>query len=150
MILVSSFRDTWKAIDDPRPKIVIAGSGMLSGGRILTYLSRKLWEKNTTVLLVGYQAEGTRGRKLLEGEKSLKIYGKYYGVEARVLQLESLSAHADQKELMYWLGSIRNIPEKVFLIHGEQSALEGFKKEIEASHNWKVSIPGLNQTVDLY
>ncbi len=76
MTLIISYRDTWKTIDDPRPKIVIAGSGMISGGRILTYLKQKIDLNTTTVLIVGYQAEGTRGRKLLEGATELRIFGK--------------------------------------------------------------------------
>ena len=149
MTLISSYRDTWKTIDDPRPKVVIAGSGMLTGGRILTYLTRTLDKKSTTLLLVGFQAEGTRGRKLLEGERSLKIFGKHYGVEAEVVHLESLSAHADRKELMGWLRDVRNVPEKVFLIHGESPAMEGLKAEIERTKGWTVAIPELRETVNL-
>ncbi|MBT8290647.1 MAG: MBL fold metallo-hydrolase [Muriicola sp.] len=149
MTLVSSYRDTWNTIDDPRPKIVIAGSGMLTGGRILTYLTKKLEKNNTTILLVGYQAEGTRGRKLLEGEKELKIYGKFYQVEASIVHLESLSAHADQGELISWLKDIRNIPEQVFLIHGEMTAMEGFKEKIESAYGWSVRIPELQESVTL-
>lgn len=150
MTLVSSYRDTWKTIDDPRPKIVIAGSGMLSGGRILTYLTKKLDAKNTTILLVGYQAEGTRGRRLLEGEKQLKIYGKFYTVGASIIHLESLSAHADQSELIDWLNEIRNIPEEVFLIHGELSTMEGFVEKIENTYGWNVRIPELHESVHLW
>lgn len=150
MKVVSSYKDTWNTIDDPRPKIVIAGSGMLTGGRILTYLTKKLEKMNTTILLVGYQAEGTRGRKLLEGEKELKIYGKFYQVEASIVHLESLSAHADQSELISWLKNIRNIPEQVFLIHGEMNAMEGFKEKIESAYGWSVRIPELLETVTLW
>ena len=149
MTLVSSYRDTWKTIDDPRPKIVVAGSGMLTGGRILTYLTRTLGEKNTTIVLVGYQAEGTRGRRLLDGEKSLRIFGKFYEVKASVVHLESLSAHADQKELIEWLSDIRNVPERVFLIHGELPAMEGLKSRIEKEFGWSVTIPGLDESVSL-
>lgn len=149
MTLISSYRDTWNTIDDPRPKIVIAGSGMLTGGRILTYLTKKLDQKNTTILLVGYQAEGTRGRRLLDGEKSLKIYGKYYQVEASVVHVESLSAHADQAELLTWLRNIRNVPEQVFLVHGEVPAMQGFKTKIGETFGWSVSMPELYETATL-
>ncbi|WP_308418523.1 MBL fold metallo-hydrolase [Muriicola marianensis] len=149
MTLVSSYRDTWRTIDDPRPKIVVAGSGMITGGRILTYLTKTLDKSNTTVLLVGYQAEGTRGRKLLEGAKSLRIFGKDYRVEADVVHLESLSAHADQPELLDWLSDIRNIPERVFLIHGEEPAMEVLKTKIEDRYGWSVSIPSQDETVTL-
>ena len=149
MTLISSYRDTWKTIDDPRPKIVIAGSGMITGGRILTYLKQKVDLNTTTVVIVGYQAEGTRGRKLLEGATELRIFGKDIEVKASVVHLESLSAHADQAELMNWISDIKNIPENTFLIHGEPEAMEGFKVEIEESLGWRVTTPNLWDTVQL-
>ncbi len=143
--IISSYADTWKTIDDPRPKIVIAGSGMLSGGRVLTYLKQLIDEASTNILMVGYQAEGTRGRQLLEGARELKIFGKYCPVAANIAHLESLSAHADQQELLNWIGEIKNIPEKVFLIHGEPPALNTFKEKIKQVHGWHVHIPKLDE-----
>lgn len=142
--IVSSYADTWKTIDDPRPKIVIAGSGMVTGGRVLTYLQQLIDIPTTTVLLVGYQAEGTRGRQLLEGTQELKLFGKYYPVKAKIRHLESMSAHADQKELMDWMRDIKNIPEGVFLIHGEPLALDTLRVKIQDVHGWQVHIPKLN------
>jgi len=83
MKIITSYKETWETIDDPRPKIVIAGSGMVTGGRVLTYLKQLVDKSNTNILLVGYQAEGTRGRQLLEGAHELKFYGKYYAVKMR-------------------------------------------------------------------
>ena len=147
--IVDSYRQTWETIDDPRPKIVIAGSGMVTGGRILTYLQQLVDNPNTNVLLVGYMAEGTRGRALLEGAQELKIFGKYYSVKASIHHEESLSAHADQKELIAWMDSIKNIPERVFLIHGEQEALLEFKIKIADVYKWHVHIPEMFETVEL-
>lgn len=147
--IIDSYRQTWETIDDPRPKIVIAGSGMVTGGRILTYLQQMVDKPTTNILLVGYMAEGTRGRALLEGAKEVKIYGKYYSVKASVYHEESLSAHSDQKELLDWMASIKNIPERVFLIHGEQEALYEFKVKIEEIYKWNVQIPELFETVEL-
>jgi len=147
--IIDSYRQTWETIDDPRPKIVIAGSGMVTGGRILTYLQQLLDNPNTNVLLVGYMAEGTRGRALLEGAQELKIFGKYYSVKASIHHEESLSAHADQKELLDWMDSIKNIPERVFLIHGEREALLEFKIKIADVYKWHVHIPEIFETVDL-
>jgi metallo-beta-lactamase family protein len=144
--IISSYADTWKTIDDPRPKIVIAGSGMITGGRVLTYLKQLIDIPSTTVLIVGYQAEGTRGRQLLEGAHELKLFGKYYPVKATIRHLESLSAHADQKELLLWTNDIKNIPEAVFLIHGEPLALDAFRVTIRDVHGWQVTIPKLNDT----
>ncbi len=122
--IITSYKETWETIDNPRPKIVIAGSGMVTGGRVLTYLQQLIDEYSTSILLVGYQAEGTRGRKLLEGAQEIKFYGKYYPVKADVHHIESMSAHADQQELLDWTNNIRNIPEKVFLIHGKTASLK--------------------------
>ncbi len=146
--IISSYADTWKTIDDPRPKIVIAGSGMVTGGRVLTYLKQLVDIPSTTILLVGYQAEGTRGRQLLEGTHEIKLFGKYYPVKAKIQHLESLSAHADQKEIIHWIKAIKNIPENTFLIHGEPSALDSFKTKIQDVFGWKVHIPKLNETLE--
>ncbi|MCK5442200.1 MAG: MBL fold metallo-hydrolase [Maribacter sp.] len=147
--IISSYKETWETIDDPRPKIVIAGSGMVTGGRVLTYLKQLIDKVRTTVLLVGYQAEGTRGRKLLDGADKLKLFGKYYKVKAEIAHLESLSAHADQSELMHWLKGIKNIPEKVFLVHGEPIVLDAFRNKITDELNWHIHIPKLYEQIDV-
>ena len=147
MEIITSYRETWETIDDPRPKVVVAGSGMVTGGRVLTYLKQLVDNDNTSVLLVGYQAEGTRGRQLLEGTHELKIFGKYYPVEAEVHHIESLSAHADQDELLDWLSEIKNIPEQTFLIHGEPTAQDAFRTKIQDRYGWRVHIPHLFDTV---
>ncbi len=143
--IISSYADTWKTIDDTRPKIVIAGSGMVTGGRVLTYLKQLIDIPTTTVLIVGYQAEGTRGRQLLEGAHELKLFGKYFPVKATIRHLESLSAHADQEELLTWMSNIQNIPEGVFLIHGEPMALDAFRVKIQDVYGWQAHIPKLNE-----
>jgi len=147
--IITSYKETWETIDNKMPKIVIAGSGMVTGGRVLTYLKQFLDYSTTTVLLVGYQAEGTRGRNLLEGVNTIKLFGKYYEVKATIAHLESLSAHADQTELMYWLQAIENIPEKVFLVHGEPDVLRKFSVKIVNEKKWQVHIPNLFETTEL-
>lgn len=141
--IVESYKETWQTIDDKRPKIVIAGSGMVTGGRVLTYLQQLIDEPSTTILLVGYQAEGTRGRQLQEGAHEIKFFGKYYPVKATVKNIQSLSAHADQADLLDWMSTIKNRPEKVYLIHGESTALDAFRVKIKDTYNWNVSIPKL-------
>lgn len=143
MTIIKSYRETWETIDNPRSKIIIAGSGMVTGGRVLTYLKYLLDKESTTVLLVGYQAEGTRGRKLIEGEKEIKIYGKYFPVYANIKRIESLSAHADQTELIEWVDEIVNVPEKVFLLHGERNALDTLKLKLTETYHWIVETPEL-------
>ena len=144
--IIESYKETWETIDDKRPKIVIAGSGMVTGGRVLTYLQQLIDETSTTVLLVGYQAEGTRGRQLQEGAHEIKFFGKYYPVRATIKCIESLSAHADQYDLLDWMSNIKNIPEKVYLVHGEPTALDAFRVKIKDTFNWNVTIPKLLDT----
>lgn len=143
MHIISSYKETWETIDNPQPKVVIAGSGMVTGGRVLTYLKQMIDKTNTTVLLVGYQAEGTRGRQMLEGAHELKFFGKYYPVKAEIHHIESLSAHADQQGLLDWTSNIKNIPEETFLIHGEPTAQDALRVKLRDSYGWKVSIPKL-------
>ncbi|MCK0131744.1 MBL fold metallo-hydrolase [Flavobacteriaceae bacterium F08102] len=141
--IVQSYKETWETIDDKRSKIIIAGSGMVTGGRVLTYLQQLIDEPSTTVLLVGYQAEGTRGRQLLDGAHELKFFGKYHPVKAKIKHLDSLSAHADQSGLIYWMSAIQNTPEKVYLIHGESSALNAFRVKVKDTFHWDVEVPTL-------
>lgn len=147
--IITSYKDTWTTIDNPQPKIVIAGSGMVTGGRVLTYLQQRIDRDYTTILLVGYQAEGTRGRQLLEGAHELKIFGKYYSVKAKIAHIESLSAHADQQELIDWMAELESPPKEVFLIHGEPNSLDAFRVKIESTYNYNVTIPKLFETFTL-
>ncbi|WP_138433219.1 MBL fold metallo-hydrolase RNA specificity domain-containing protein [Winogradskyella algicola] len=147
--IVQSYRETWETIDDKRSKIIIAGSGMVTGGRVLTYLQQLIDEPSTTVLLVGYQAEGTRGRQLKEGVHEIRFFGKYYPVKATIKTIESLSAHADQEDLLNWMKNIKNIPEMVYLIHGEPTALDVFRTKIKSTYGWHVKIPKLTDVEKL-
>ncbi len=125
--------------------MIIAASGMITGGRVLSYLEHYIDIPATTVIIIGYQAEGTRGRKLLEGVKEIKIRGKYYQVKATVLNIESLSAHGDQKDLLNWLSVLEKKPEKVFLIHGENPALEELRVKITEKYEFDCKIPLMGQ-----
>ena len=148
--IVTSYKETWETIDNKKSKIVIAGSGMVTGGRVLTYLKQLIDEPETIVMLVGYQAEGTRGRQLLEGSKEIKFFGKFYPVNAKVESIHSLSAHADQRELLLWLENIKNKPEQVFLIHGEPTAADAFRVKLQDVYQWKSHIPKLYEEIELY
>ena len=141
--VVSSYRETMELRTDNKPKIVIAGSGMLTGGRMLNYLETQAQNPNNTLLFVGYQAEGTRGRKLLEGDKELKVYGKWVPFKMQVAEIEGLSAHADHKELMNWMSEIRNKPKRIFIVHGEKESAEALQKGIKETYDWDAEIPEL-------
>ena len=147
IIRIQSMQDTLKVVEQKGAKIIIAGSGMASGGRVLTYFQQYLGQANATILLVGYQAEGTRGRSLLEGANEIKLYGKYYTVKASIKNIEGLSAHADQQELINWLSWIKNSPENIFIVHGEKDASSALQDKINEVYGWKAEIPVLNQTV---
>lgn len=147
MSIVQSYKETWETIDDPRPKVVIAGSGMVTGGRVLTYLKQLVDEPTTSILLVGYQAEGTRGRLLLEGTHELKLFGKYYPVKAEVHHIESLSAHADQNGILNWVSNIKNIPEQTFLIHGEATSRQALRVKLQDTYGWNIHLPAHGEIV---
>jgi len=148
--IVTSYKETWETIDTKKPKIIIAGSGMVTGGRVLTYLKQMIDEPETIVMLVGYQAEGTRGRQLLEGTKEIKFFGKYYPVNAKVESIHSLSAHADQGELLFWLSDIKNKPTNIFLVHGEPTAADAFRVKLQDVYHWKSHIPKLYEEIELF
>jgi len=141
--VVQSFKETWEIIDNPAPKIIVAGSGMVTGGRVLTYLQKYLDRESTTVLLAGFQAEGTRGRQLLDGADEIKFYGKYVPVKAHVDILDGLSAHADRDELISWISEIEKAPEHLYLVHGEPQALDTLRVKLKDSLGWDAVIPEL-------
>ena len=147
--IVESYKETWEVINNTKSKIIIAGSGMITGGRVLTYLKQLVKKPETSVLLVGYQAEGTRGRQLLEGAEEIKIHGKYVAVKATIFNCQSLSAHADQTELLEWASGIKNKPEKVFIVHGEQSSADAFRVKLKDTYGWDAIIPNLNSIEEI-
>lgn len=147
--LVNQYRETESILMDKKPKIVIAASGMITGGRVLTYLQHYIGKPETTLILVGFQAEGTRGRKLLEGAKEIKIYGKYYPVVANIIEIKGLSAHADSIELLQWLSELKPAPKRIFLVHGENSPTDELRIKIEETYQYKVTVPLLGQQIEL-
>jgi metallo-beta-lactamase family protein len=103
----------------------------------------------TTIIIVGYQAEGTRGRKLLEGAKDIKIRGKYYDVKANVVEIEGLSAHADQNDLLNWFSELESNPKKVFLVHGENQSADELRIKITEKYGYNCTIPLMGQEFEL-
>ncbi|HJQ83433.1 MAG TPA: MBL fold metallo-hydrolase [Candidatus Binatia bacterium] len=131
------------------PMIVIAGSGMATGGRILHHLKLRLPDPRTTVLLPGFQAIDTRGRKLQEGARTLEIHGRTVPVRATVETLDGLSAHADRDEILDWLGGMPRAPRRVWVVHGEPPAAAGLAQAIEARFGWPVAVAPDGATVSL-
>jgi len=131
------------------PSIIISASGMATGGRILHHLKAFAPDKRNTILFAGFQAGGTRGARMIAGEKEIKIHGKMIPVNARVECLDNMSAHADYEEMLYWLSHFKHKPKSVFLIHGEPNALLSLKERIENQLHWKCIIPSYTQTFTL-
>lgn len=148
--IITDFHDTLKIISLKGSKIVIAASGMITGGRVLEYLKNYIEDKKNTVLLVGYQAEGTRGRALRNRAFEIKMYGKYYRVKARIKEISSLSAHADQQEMIDWMKQIKKKPQKIFLVHGEPQAQEVFRVKINDELGIQPVLPKQNEEYALF
>ena len=128
---VSVTTEDSKAINtDPTPKVIIASSGMCEAGRIRHHLKYNLWRKECTVLFIGYQVEGTLGRRLLDGEKTVNILGEEINVAAKIDRLDGISAHADKDGLLHWLGSMKNRPRRVYVNHGDDTACEAYAKAV--------------------
>jgi metallo-beta-lactamase family protein len=130
------------------PGIIISASGMATGGRVLHHLKHRLPNPRNTVLFVGYQSEGTRGRRMLDGEKEIKIHGQMIPVEAELRVVSGFSAHADWKETLRWMEGFQSPPRQTLLVHGEPSALQGLKHRVEAQ-GWKAYVPRYLEQVEL-
>lgn len=147
--IVSEFEQTLRIIEDPQPKVILAASGMVTGGRVLSYFEHYIGLEKTTVIMVGYQAEGTRGRKLLDGADEIKIYGKYYTVEARIQLIEGLSAHGDQEDLINWLSALKNTPKCIYLVHGENIPADELRIKIQERYGFKCSVPLMGNEIEI-
>ena len=147
---ISRTPDTSRAINGVEgPAVILSASGMATGGRILHHLKQRLPDPRTTVLISGYQAEGTRGARLQRGEPTLRIFGAEVSVRATVETLDGLSAHGDQKDLLDWLATSRHPPARTFLVHGELSSLDALSNAIEERYGWSVTVPIRGESVDL-
>jgi metallo-beta-lactamase family protein len=123
------------------PSIIVSSSGMATGGRILHHLKRRLPDRRNLVLLVGFQAAGTRGRLLADGARYVKIHGQYVPVRAEVRSIEGFSAHADQNEILGWLGTFRSSPEVAYVVHGEPASAQALATRIERDLGWAAICP---------
>lgn len=140
---VRSFKESKELNLKRGPMIIIAASGMLTGGRILHHMKAFSADARNTILLTGYQAPGTRGSDLEKGARKIKIHGSYYPVAARVKTLRNVSAHADYQEMLTWLAASAINPKKVYLTHGEPAAADGLRRRISENLGWHCEIPEL-------
>ena len=132
------------------PAIIIAGSGMASGGRVIHHLKKFLPDPANSVALVGFQAAGTRGRSLMDGAESVKIHGVYVPVRAEVCDLSGFSVHADASELIDWLGTATREPSGVFVVHGELDASLALRTRIHDELGWHAVVPRDGERLNLW
>ncbi len=131
------------------PAIIMSASGMMTGGRILHHMINRLPDPTTTVALVGFMAEGTLGRKLVDGAEMLYIHKQPIPVNARIVQFHGLSGHADYFELLHWLEPITEKPQRVFVTHGEKSQSEAMQAHLHNERGWDAVIPEMDQSFEL-
>ena len=132
-----------KAINNIRGTVmIIAGSGMCTGGRVKHHLVTNISHPESTILFVGYQASGTLGRQILDGEEEVRILGQYYTVRAKIVDIDGFSAHADKDELLKWISSLKSPPRRIFVVHGEPESSGELSSVIKEKLGWRVSVPG--------
>lgn len=147
--MVQTVEETRHLAKNKHPRIIIAGSGMMNGGRILHYLESHLENPNATVIIPGYQAQGTRGRMISEGVNEIKLHGHYFKVNATIEGIRTMSSHADQSEILEWMSGIKNKPKKVFIVHGESHASHALRVKIKDQYGWSCIVPQLLDRIDL-
>ena len=139
-----------KAINNVKtPCIIVAGSGMITGGRVLHHLMQRLPDARNAVILAGFQAEGTRGRALEEGAKSLRIYGEDVPVSAEIVKMGQFSAHAGKSELLRWLSQLQTAPKQTYLTHGEPVAAQALQSAIAGKFPWKATVAKYLETIEV-
>ena len=132
-----------------KPKVIISASGMCDAGRIRHHLKHNLWRPECTILFVGYQANGTLGRRLIEGEKNVRLFGEPIEVHAHIESLHGVSGHADRNGLLAWLGGFNTPIEHVFVVHGEDNVTDEFAKTVEETYGYPAFAPYPCAEVDL-
>jgi metallo-beta-lactamase family protein len=146
---VSSVDDSKALMRQRYPMVVLAGSGMVTGGRVLHHIANFGTHPRNTIVLSGFQAGGTRGADLAAGVKSIKLFGEYVSIRAEVAQIEGLSAHADQSGLLSWLKGLGQAPKQVFVTHGEPHAADTLRLRINEQLGWKARVPDYRETFRL-
>jgi len=144
--LISDVNTSKAIVNDKNPKIVLAGSGMITGGRVLHYLDKLISNEKNSILIVGFQAKGTRGRSLILGETELKFFGKYYKINAEIFKINDFSGHADQSELLDWLKHFKTPPKLTFINHGEPHQSQALKVKIKTELKWNCTVAKMNNS----
>jgi metallo-beta-lactamase family protein len=149
-MLVCSTRQESKRLNDLKDaRVIVAASGMMSGGRILHHALRLLPDKNAIVVFVGYQAAGTLGRRVADGEKQVKVLGQWIPVRCRIEKIGGFSAHADWKEVLRWLEGMPSAPRRVFVTHGEPEAADAMAGHLRDQFGWSIEVPQYGEKFEL-
>jgi metallo-beta-lactamase family protein len=146
---IGSAQESKELTASKMPSIVISASGMATGGRVLHHLKAALPDARNSVVFAGYQAEGTRGRRLVDGERAVKIHGQMIPVNASIAKVDSMSAHADSNEILRWLKGFKAPPRRTFLVHGEPPAMQPLQARVSSELGWAVHSPTWLEKVDL-
>jgi metallo-beta-lactamase family protein len=149
MVTVASAQQSADLVASRKPAIVVSASGMATGGRVLHHLAAALPDARNTVLFVGFQAAGTRGRLLVDGAREIKMHGRMIPVSAQIEVLDSMSAHADASEIMHWLSGFERAPRMTYLVHGEPAALTALATRITSERQWPVHVAQYRERVQL-
>jgi metallo-beta-lactamase family protein len=150
LVFVKSSKHS-KALNEIKSRaIIISSSGMMTGGRILHHMYHRLRNTQDTFLIAGYQAEGTRGRKLLNGDPTIRIFGENVPVNCRIKNMTALSGHADREELFTWMKNFKVNPKLTFTVHGESPDLDKYAQAIRDRLKWNVIQPQYLETVKLF
>jgi metallo-beta-lactamase family protein len=149
MHFTQSVNDSMALNDMPGPKIILSASGMCDAGRIVHHLKHNIWQENCHILFVGYQAEGTLGRRIIEGAKKVNILGETLQVNARIHTIGGLSAHADSAEMLAWLKFYQKSKPTVFLVHGDPEASEAFAQTIKSQLGLETHIPEWHESAEI-
>ncbi len=147
--LTKSVVESKKINITPEPKIIISASGMCEAGRIKHHLKHNLWQARNSVIFVGYQGEGTLGKKIQDGTPVVRIFNEDIKVNAEIYSIEGFSGHADMDELMEWIGGFKKKPSKVFVVHGETDSTDSFSKLINKEFGFETLVPELGETFTL-
>ena len=131
------------------PAIIISASGMATGGRILHHLMNHLGDRRCSVVFAGFQAGGTRGARLVAGERSIRIFGQDVAVNAEVVSIPGMSAHADAAQIIQWLGTLSHAPQHIYITHGEHDAADALRRRIQRELGWRASVPMMGDCVDV-
>lgn len=132
------------------PKVIISASGMCNAGRIRHHLKHNLWKKGNSIIFVGYQAEGTLGRKIVNGDEIVNVLGEDVVVNADIHIIEGFSGHADKKDLLEWVSNFKKMPKKIFVVHGEEESANEFAKTLSKKFNANTIVPDMNDEYEIY